>query len=120
VDLQAKMKVLIEKTENDDKLIKMLKEEIKRLEQSKGVKSQLTGKAEQPVPEIAKLKNENVKLKNDVSCLEVRLEKKEAQIKQLMTNCVGAPDENLEEKELRIAELEDKVESLEKQLFTVK
>ena len=31
-----------------------------------------------------------------------------------MTNCVGAPDEQLEEKELRIAELEDKCEYLEK------
>ena len=48
------MKILIEKTgntyflktniENDDKLIHMLKSEIKRLESAKGVKSQLSGK----------------------------------------------------------------------------
>lgn len=34
-----KMKVLIDKTENDDKLINMLKGEIAKLESSKGVKS---------------------------------------------------------------------------------
>lgn len=39
----SKVKILIEKTENDDKLIAMLKAEIKRLETSKGVKSQLSG-----------------------------------------------------------------------------
>lgn len=37
-----------------------------------------------------------------------------------MTNCIGAPDERLEEKELRIAELEDKVESLEKENFKIR
>ena len=36
------MKVLIDKTENDDKLINMLKGEIAKLESSKGVKSQLS------------------------------------------------------------------------------
>jgi len=36
-----KMKVLIDKTENDDKLIGMLKGEITKLESSKGVKSSL-------------------------------------------------------------------------------
>ena len=37
-----------------------------------------------------------------------------------MTNCVGAPDELAEEKELRIAELEEKVEQLEKQIYLTK
>ena len=37
-----------------------------------------------------------------------------------MTNCIGAPDEGLEEKELRIAELEDKIESMEKEMFKIK
>lgn len=37
-----------------------------------------------------------------------------------MTSCIGAPDENLEEKELRIAELEDKIEALEQQIFKLK
>jgi hypothetical protein len=35
----SKIKILIEKTENDDKLIAMLKSEVKRLEQAKGLKS---------------------------------------------------------------------------------
>jgi len=38
----TKMKVLIDKTENDDKLISMLKSEIKKLESSKGISSSLT------------------------------------------------------------------------------
>ena len=37
-----------------------------------------------------------------------------------MTNCIGAPDEQLEEKELRIVELEEKCETLERALFKTK
>ena len=36
-----KIKMLLDKTENDDKLIGMLKQEIARLENMKGVKSQI-------------------------------------------------------------------------------
>ncbi len=38
---QSKIQILIEKTENDDKLIAMLKQEIARLEATKGQKSTL-------------------------------------------------------------------------------
>jgi len=41
------------------------------------------------------------------------VDQKEDKIKNLLKSCVGAPDEELEEKELRIAELEDKIEHLE-------
>lgn len=34
-----------------------------------------------------------------------------------MRDCVGAPDERFEEKEIRIAELEDRIETLEKENF---
>ena len=34
-----------------------------------------------------------------------------------MTNCIGVPDERVEEKECRIFELEDQVESLQKEIF---
>ncbi len=37
-----------------------------------------------------------------------------------MTNCIGAPDENLEERELRIVELEDKIEQLERENFRIR
>jgi hypothetical protein len=59
--------------ENDDKLITMLKSEIKRLESAKGVKSTLSGgptisgggaSSAMDVPEIAKLKAENGRLRN--------------------------------------------------------
>jgi chromosome segregation ATPase len=40
-EVQSKMKLLIDKTENDDKLIQLLKSEVKRLETLKGVKSTL-------------------------------------------------------------------------------
>ena len=49
-DYTSKIKILIEKTENDDKLIAMLKSEVKRLETSKGVKSQLSGSNLKPDP----------------------------------------------------------------------
>jgi len=34
-----------------------------------------------------------------------------------MRDCVGAPDERFEEKEMRIAELEERIDSLEKEKF---
>ena len=34
-----------------------------------------------------------------------------------MKNCVGAPDERVEEKELAMAELQDRCEQLERELF---
>ena len=40
-DYGMKIKMLLDKTENDDKLVAMLKSEIVRLENLKGVKSQL-------------------------------------------------------------------------------
>jgi hypothetical protein len=68
--------------ENDDKLIQMLKSEIKRMESAKGVKSQLTGggtasvagSQQSQVSDIAKLKAENGRLKNQVKCLEIEVE----------------------------------------------
>ena len=48
------------------------------------------------------------------------MEQKDEKVKKLLTNCLGAPDEQLEEKELRIAELEERVELLEKENFKVK
>ena len=38
----------------------------------------------------------------------------------LMSGCLGAPDERLEEKELRIAELEEKLEEMEQANFRLK
>jgi len=37
-----------------------------------------------------------------------------------MTNCIGAPDERIEEKDMLIAELEEKCEGLERSLFKTK
>jgi len=37
-----------------------------------------------------------------------------------MTNCIGAPDERIEEKDLLIAELEEKCEKFERELFKTK
>lgn len=113
-----KMKMLLDKTENDDKLIMMLKQEVARLEQVKGVKSTLK-QDNMPVQsqqhsEMTKLKRDVSMLGNQVKCYEIELEQKEAKIKQLMTNCIGAPDEHAEEKEILIADLEEKVENLER------
>ena len=37
-----------------------------------------------------------------------------------MRDCVGAPDERFEEKETRIAELEEKIETIERENFRLK
>ena len=111
---QNKMKVLIDKTENDDKLITMLKAEIKKLETSKGIKSSLTvGGRKAAVSQAGGIDpEEHVKLQarcsmlsNNVKCLEIDLERKEEKIQSLLTNCIGAPDERLEENEALIGEL---------------
>lgn len=126
-EFQNKIKLLIDKTENDDKLIQLLKTEVKRLEALKGVKSTLQQAAQQMMPaspsdltEVAKLKAENGRLKNQIKCLEIEVEQKEEKVRKLMTNCVGAPDEQIEEKELRIAELEERCEFLEHENFKVR
>ena len=114
---QGKLAILIQKAENDDKLISMLKEEIKRLEQVKNVKSTLqTGAKLKPLTrddEIVQLRGENGMLKNTIKCMEIELEKKAEAVENLMSGCLGVPDERLEDKELRIAELEDRLEELE-------
>ena len=102
----------------------MLKHEISRLEQVKSVKSTInSGVKLQPLTskdELAKAKGEVGFLKNKVRCMEVELEQKEEKIQNLMSSCLGAPDERLEENELRIVELEEKLESLEKENFRIK
>lgn len=45
------------------------------------------------------------------------MEQRDAKIATLMSNCVGAPDERFEEKDLEIAELQEKCENLERELF---
>lgn len=67
--------------------------------------------------ELTKLRGENGRLTNSVKCLEIELEQKEERIQLLMRDCVGAPDERFEEKDLRIAELEEKVETIERENF---
>ena len=118
-DFGMKIKMLLDKTENDDKLISMLKQEIARLENVKGVKSQL--KTDQPseaqIGEMHKMKRDLANTKNQVKCLEIELEQKNDKIQQLLTNCIGAPDERHEEKDSIIVDLEEKVEDLERKLF---
>ena len=45
-DFGLKIKMLLDKAENDDKLVLMLKQEVARLENVKGVRSQLRGAPE--------------------------------------------------------------------------
>ena len=78
------MQILIEKTENDDRLITMLKSEVTRLEQVKNVKSTLnSGMRLKPLAEtdeLTRLRGENGRLINQVKCLEIELEQKEERI----------------------------------------
>lgn len=65
-----KIKMLLDKAENDDKLVLMLKQEIARLENVKGAKSQLRGVAAIPATQDKDIGQ----LKNQVRCLEIELE----------------------------------------------
>ena len=80
----SKMQILIEKTENDDRLITMLKAEVARLEKLKQVKSTLnSGMRLKPLSETdegTRLRGENGRLTNQVRCLEIELEQKEERI----------------------------------------
>lgn len=67
--------------------------------------------------ELTRLRGENGRLTNQVKCLGIEIEQKEEKIQLLMRDCVGAPDERFEEKEIRISELEERIESLEKDKF---
>ena len=76
-DFGMKMKMLLDKTENDDKLITMLKQEVSRLENLKGAKSAI--KAQPPMNlhnEVVELKRERALLNNTVKCLEIEVEQK--------------------------------------------
>ncbi len=74
-DYGMKIKMLLDKAENDDKLISMLKQEITRLENIKGAKSVLKEEQQTSIDtEIHKLKREVANLKNQVKCQEIELE----------------------------------------------
>jgi len=64
----GKLQILIEKTENDDRLITMLKSEVSRLEALKQVKSTLhSGMRLKPLAEtdeLTRVKGENGRLSN--------------------------------------------------------
>lgn len=112
----GKMQILIEKTENDDKLINMLKQELQRLEQVKNVKSTLhSGMRLKPLnetDELTRLRGENGRLKNQVKCLQIDVEQRQDKINHLTNNVIGTPDEKIEEAEAQNAELEQMVNQL--------
>ena len=113
--------MLLDKTENDDKLVVMLKQEVARLESIKGVKSQLrTTEDTAQLGEFTKQKKEMATLQNQVKCQQIEIEQKDEKIQNLMTSCIGAPDERYEEKEVLIAELEEKCENLKRELTKTK
>lgn len=86
----------------------------------KGIKSSLKQDTGVNVSEQQKLRRDLSNLTNQVKCQEIEIEQKDKKIKDLMQGCIGAPDEAAEEKELRIAELEDKCEKMERALFQAK
>ena len=93
---QSKIQILIEKTENDDKLIAMLKQEIARLEQNKGVKGTLsTGQKiqEPPTEELIRLRGENGRLKNQVKCFEIEVQNKKEKIEKMLLNGINEEDD---------------------------
>lgn len=120
-DFGSKIKMLLDKTENDDKLITMLKQEISRLENVKGVKSVIKQEtAKEQVGEAQKLRQDIVNLRHEVKVRDIEIEQLKKQMTKFTMNMVGAPDELSEERESRIVELEEKNEQLEKKLFRLK
>ena len=98
----------------------MLKDEIKRIETVKGVKGTLqTGQKMdlvKPDDELIKLRGENGRLRNQVKCFEIEVSQKKEKIEKLMRDCIGAPDERLEEKEMIIESLQEDVKKLRTEL----
>lgn len=144
-DFQSKAKILIDKTENDNKLIKLLKDELKRLEESKGVKVGLVQKFKNVSYAIlmigwqirlrwcfernSKAKKWQCKTQKWSLCHWdwTHDEREESQrlndeCKQTyyILKCVGDPSEMIEEKEMKIFELEEKIEKLEKDNYLLK
>ena len=122
--MASKVKVLLDKSENDDKLINLLREENKRLKSGKGQKASTkttdSKQSEEDQETIYNLKNDNAKLKSDIIVLKADASKKEAKINELLKNCIGAPDEILEEKEAIINDLEEQVDKLMRENFLLK
>ncbi|CAI2368600.1 unnamed protein product [Moneuplotes crassus] len=119
--MAEKVKILIDKTENDDKLIKALRNENARLQSKKGGKAVAsTSSSDEAYEVIYQLKQENSQVKNELSVAKADLQNKEERVKELTMNCIGAPDEILEEKENMIMDLEEKVEMLERENFVLK
>lgn len=69
--------------------------------------------------ELTRLRGENGRLKNTVKCQEIEIEQKEEKYQLVMRDCVGAPDERLEEAELRVTELEEMLEKAERDNFSL-
>ena len=120
--MASKVKILLDKTENDDKLINALRSENARIKASKGIKAPASSKTgdEEAYEMIYKLKQENNKYKNDLAVTKAELQKKEERVNELTMNCIGAPDEHMEEKENIIIDLEERVEQLERENFMIR
>lgn len=114
-DLSSKIKVLLGKTENDDKLINMLKAELTK--KQSGQKPTSTMIKLDGSETLYDLKNENAKLRNDVMVQETEVMMRDKKIRELEELCVslaGNPDDRLEEKEQKIQELEEQLYKLSK------
>ena len=80
----------------------MLKDEVKRLEQVKGVRSQLQGgkgapMQQNPTDELIKLRGENGRLKNQVKCGEIELQNLKEKCEKMMMNGMGGEDPRLQQ-----------------------
>ena len=74
----------------------MLKQEIARLEQNKGVKGTLsTGQKVQEAPsdELIRLRGENGRLKNQVKCFEIEIQNKKEKIEKMLLNGINEGDD---------------------------
>lgn len=88
----------------------MLKQEIARLEQNKGVKGTLsTGQKVQEAPsdELIRLRGENGRLKNQVKCFEIEIQNKKEKIEKMLLNGINEGDDP------RLVQFQQQLQSME-------
>jgi hypothetical protein len=102
-DFQGKIKILLGKSENDDKLIIALKAELGKSKSGGTKPTKSDGKIPLDGTEtLYHLKNDNAKLKNDIFVQETEVmmrDRKISELEELIVSLAGNPDERVEERE---------------------
>ncbi len=88
---QSKIQIMLEKSENDDRLIAMLKDEVQRLSAGKGAKGVLQPGAGKmaTTDEVIALRGENGRLRNQNKCFEMELAQQKEKLEKFQMELIG-------------------------------